>query len=173
MTHTDKIPFLDLVTPHQELKKELTGVFQRAVDTAGFIGGPMVEEFERAFASFCTTSHCIGVGSGTDALRFALIAAGVVPGSLVLTVPNTFIATTEAISQAGARPDFIDIDERTYNMDPRKLAAYLEDECYIDVNSGEVIHRDLDVPVKAIVPVHLYGQTADMDPILDWRSATT
>ncbi len=127
----------------------------------------MVEEFERAFAAFCTTQHCVGVGSGTDALRFALIAAGVVPGSLVLTVPNTFIATTEAISQAGARPDFIDIDERTYNMDPRKLAAYLEDECYVDVDSGEVIHRDLDMVVKAIVPVHLYGQTADMDPILD------
>jgi dTDP-4-amino-4,6-dideoxygalactose transaminase len=149
------------------LKKELTGVFHRALDTAGFIGGPMVEEFERDFAAFCTTSHCIGVGSGTDALRFALIAAGVAPGSIVLTVPNTFIATTEAISQAGARPDFIDIDERTYNMDPRKLAAYLEDECYVDIDTGETIHRDLDRIVKAIVPVHLYGQTADMDPILD------
>ena len=162
-----KIPFLDLVTPHAELKDELLPVFTRALDTAGFIGGPMVEEFERAFAAYCTTQHCIGVGSGTDALRFALLAAGIGPGAIVLTVPNTFIATTEAISQAGARPDFIDIDERTYNMDPRKLAEYLETACYVDGDSGALIHRELGLPVKAIVPVHLYGQTADMDRILE------
>jgi dTDP-4-amino-4,6-dideoxygalactose transaminase len=162
-----KIPFLDLVTLHEELKDELLPVFTRALETAGFIGGPMVEEFERDFAAYCTTQHCVGVGSGTDALRFALIAAGIGPGAIVLTVPNTFIATTEAISQAGARPDFIDIDERTYNMDPRKLAEYLDTKCVIDSVSGEVIHRKLGMPVKAIVPVHLYGQTADMDPILE------
>ena len=123
LTSTNKIPFLDLVTLHEELKDELTGVFLRALNSAAFIGGPMVEEFERNFAAFCTTEHCVGVGSGTDALRFALIAAGVGPETIVLTVPNTFIATTEAISQAGARPDFIDIDERTYNMDPQKLPS--------------------------------------------------
>ena len=162
-----KIPFLDLVTLHAELKDELSAVFSRALDTAGFIGGPMVEEFERDFAAYCTTQHCIGVGSGTDALRFALIAAGIGPGCIVVTVPNTFIATTEAISQAGARPDFIDIDERTYNMDPRKLAEYLETQCYVDEATGALIHRNLGLPVKAIVPVHLYGQTADMDPILE------
>jgi len=162
-----KIPFLDLITPHAELKDELTAVFTRALDTAGFIGGPMVEEFERDFAAYCTTQHCIGVGSGTDALRFALIAAGIGEGSIILTVPNTFIATTEAISQAGARPDFIDVDEQTYNMDPRKLAEYLEAECFVDGESGELIHRNLQMPVKAIVPVHLYGQTADMDRILE------
>src|ERR1022692_3974757 len=167
MPTPDKIPFLDLVTLHSELKDELSAVFSRALDSAGFIGGPMVEEFERDFAAFCTTQHCAGVGSGTDALRFALIAAGIGPGAIVLTVPNTFIATTEAISQAGARPDFIDIDERTYNMDPRKLARYLETECVVDGNCGAVIHRKLGIPVKAIVPVHLYGQTADMDPILE------
>ena len=151
----DKIPFLDLLTPHAELKDELTAVFHRALDTAGFIGGPMVEQFERDFAAFCTTAHCVGVGSGTDALRFALLASGIGPGDIVLTVPNTFIATTEAISQTGARPDFIDIDEHTYNMDPRKLAGYLESR------------RKLGLPVKAIVPVHLYGQPADVDPILE------
>jgi dTDP-4-amino-4,6-dideoxygalactose transaminase len=145
----------------------LSGVFLRALDSAAFIGGPMVEEFERNFAAYCTTEYCVGVGSGTDALRFALIAAGVGPETIALTVPNTFVATTEAISQAGARPDFIDIDERTYNMDPQKLAEYLETECEIDAGSGEVIHRKIGMPVKAIVPVHLYGQTADMDPILE------
>lgn len=161
------IPFLDLVTLHKELKDELSSVFTRALDTAGFIGGQMVEEFERDFAAYCTTQHCIGVGSGTDAVRFALIAAGIGPGAIALTVPNTFIATTEAITQAGARPDFIDIDERTYNMDPRRLAEYLKTECVVDTNSGQVINRKLLMPVKAIVPVHLYGQTADMDPILE------
>src|SRR5262249_45677673 len=158
---------LDLVTPHSELKDELTSVFQKALGSAAFIGGPMVEEFESEFAPYCTAEHCIGVGSRTDPLRFAMIASGIGPWSIVLTVPNTFIATTEAISQTGATPDFIDIDERTYNMDPEKLAQYLETECDIDEKSGELVNRKLGLPVKAIVPVHLYGQTADMDPILE------
>jgi len=162
-----KIPFLDLIAPHAELRRELLSVFSQALDTAGFIGGPMVEEFEREFAAYCTTRHCVGVGSGTDALRFALMAAGIGHGDIVLTVPNTFIATTEAISQAGAWPDFIDIGERTYNMDPRRLAGYLETQCFIDGDTGELINRKLCATVKAIVPVHLYGQTAAMDPILE------
>src|SRR5207248_8955992 len=117
MSTNNGVPFLDLITPHIELEQELTEVFQRALRTAGFIGGAMVEEFERAFAEFCTTTHAVAVNSGTDALRFALMAAGVKPGSVVVTVPHTFIATTEAISQAGALAEFVDIDERTYNMD--------------------------------------------------------
>src|SRR5438034_5818185 len=103
MTDTDRIPFLDLVTPHEQLKEQLVAVFRSALSCAGFIGGVVVEEFEQEFAQFCDTKHCVGVASGTDALRFALIAAGVGDGDLVVTVPNTFIATTEAISQAGAR----------------------------------------------------------------------
>ena len=109
------IPFLDLVTPHVELEQELTGVFRRALVTAGFIGGPIVDDFEKDFASFCGTSHSVAVSSGTDALRFAIMACGVEPGDAVVTVPHTFIATTEAISQAGAAPEFVDIDEHTYN----------------------------------------------------------
>jgi dTDP-4-amino-4,6-dideoxygalactose transaminase len=163
----DKIPFLDLVTLHQELKDELIAVFTKALETAAFIGGPMVADFERDFAAYCGTEHCVGVGSGTDALRFALMAAGIGTGSIAVTAPNTFIATTEAITQAGARPDFVDIDERTYNMDPAKLAGYLETECTVDEDCGTVIHRKLGMPVKAIVPVHLYGQPADMNPILE------
>ena len=125
----------------------------------------MVEQFERDFAAFCDAEHCVGVSNGTDALRFALIAAGIKPGDTVVTVPNTFIATTEAISQAGARPDFVDIDERTYNMDPEKLREYLEVQCYFD--DGKLKNRKTGLPVTAVVPVHLYGQTADMDPILE------
>src|SRR5438445_11268102 len=97
-----KIPFLELVTPHVELEEELVSVFRSALKTAGFVGGPMVEEFEREFAEFCEVGHCVGVGNGTDALRFALIAAGVRPGDTVVTVPNTFMATTEAIAPACA-----------------------------------------------------------------------
>jgi dTDP-4-amino-4,6-dideoxygalactose transaminase len=149
------------------LKDELSGVFVKALETGAFIGGPVVEGFERDFAAFCETEHCVGVGSGTDAVRFALMAAGVKKGAVVVTVPNTFIATVEAITQAGARPDFVDIDERTYNMDPEKLREYLEERCYVDQSSGEVINRKLGRPVAAVVPVHLYGQPADMDPIQD------
>jgi dTDP-4-amino-4,6-dideoxygalactose transaminase len=164
---TNKIPFLDLVTPHRELKDELAAIFGRALDTAGFIGGPMVEDFERGFAKFCDAQHCVGVGSGTDALRFALTAAGVKQGDVVVTVPNTFIATTEAISQAGATPEFVDVDERTYSMDPEQLRKYLQVECSVDGTTGRVFSKRLGRPVTAVVPVHLYGQTADMDPILD------
>ena len=160
------IPFLDLVTPHVELEKELTEIFHKALRTAGFIGGPMVEDFEKAFAEFCDAKYAAAISSGTDALRFALMACGVKPGDVVVTVPHTFIATTEAISQAGALPEFVDIDERTYNMDPAKLQQYFEHQCVADA-LGRPISRRSGRPVTAIIPVHLYGQCADMDAILD------
>jgi dTDP-4-amino-4,6-dideoxygalactose transaminase len=167
MSNNEKIPFLDLITPHKELEQELTAVFQKVIGTAGFVGGPMVENFENEFAAYCGSKFCVGVASGTDAVRFALTAAGVQPGDIVVTVPHTFIATTEAISQAGARPDFVDIDEKTYAMDPRKLREYLERECYLDRDSGRPYHRKFRAPVTAVVPVHIYGQCADMDAILE------
>lgn len=160
------IPFLDLVTPHIELEDELTAVFQKALRTAGFIGGPMVEGFEKSFAEFCDVNYAVGVNSGTDALRFALIACGVKPVDVVVTVPHTFIATTEAISQAGALPEFVDIDERTYNMDPDKLREYIEQHCKKD-SSGQLISLRSNRPVTAVIPVHLYGQMADMDAIVE------
>src|SRR3989440_12591578 len=158
-----QIPLVDLVTPHQELEDELVSVFKTALKTAGFIGGPIVEAFEREFAEFCGVQYCVGVGSGTDALRLALIAAGVQPGDTVVTVPNTFIATTEAISQAGARSDFVDIDEGTYTLDPNKLREYLEQECTVEHGTGTLVNRRTARRVAAVVPVHLYGQPADMD----------
>jgi dTDP-4-amino-4,6-dideoxygalactose transaminase len=145
------IPFLDLITPHVELEEELISVFRKALRTAHFIGGEEVEGFEKEWAAYCGTQYAVGVSSGTDALRFALIAAGIGKGDVVVTVPNTFIATTEAISQSGAEIAFVDIDERTYNMDPKKLREYME------AHPG----------VKAVVPVHLYGQMCDMDAILE------
>ena len=167
MIETNRIPFLDLVTPHKELREELVDVFNCALDTAGFIGGPVVEAFEREFAAFCAVSNCVGVGSGTDALRFALLAAGIGEGDAIVTVSNTFIATAEAISQTGARPVFVDIDARTYNMHPQRLEEYLEGECCLDADTGYLVDRKLRRRVAAILPVHLYGQPADMDAILE------
>jgi dTDP-4-amino-4,6-dideoxygalactose transaminase len=167
MANPTKIPFLDLVTPHQELQEELLAVVKKAFSNAGFIGGPMVEEFEREFAAFCGAKHCVGVNSGTDALRFAFMAAGVQPGDIIITVPNTFIATTEAISQAGANIAFVDIHEQTYTMDPEKLREYLDTRCEFNSKTRETIEMGSKRRVVGIVPVHLYGQTADMDPILE------
>jgi dTDP-4-amino-4,6-dideoxygalactose transaminase len=164
---TNRIPFLDLVTPHRELKEELTAVFAHVLDTAGFIGGPMLEDFERNFAKFCDVQHCVGVASGTDALRFALMAAGVEQGDVVVTVPNTFIATTEAISQAGATPEFVDVDPQTYNLSAEELKKFLEEQCTVDAATGKVVSKRLGRPVTAVVPVHLYGQMADMDAIME------
>jgi len=161
------IPFLDLAGLHQELEQELLPIFQKALRTAGFIGGPMVEEFESDFARFCDVSECAGVSSGTDAVRFALMAAGVQPGDIVLTSPLTFIATTEAISQAGALPDFVDVDRPTYTIDPEELRKYLQKNCAVDRNTGRCLHKTSGKRVSAVIPVHLYGQTADMDPILE------
>lgn len=162
----NSIPFLDLIAPHVELEKELTEVFHRALHSAGFIGGAAVENFEKDFATLCEAGHAVGVSSGTDALRFALTASGVKPGDVVITTPHTFIATTEAISQAGALPEFVDIDEQTYNLDPAKLGEYLEKRCKVN-EAGRLISRRSGRPVTAVVPVHLYGQMADMDPILE------
>src|ERR1700687_321940 len=149
MSNNEQIPFLDLVTLHKDLETELLSTLEDTLRTAGFVGGPKVEEFEREFARFCDASHCVGVASGTDAVRFALTAAGVKPGDVVVTVPNTFIATTEAISQAGARPDFVDIDERTYCMDPAKVREYLENCCRVDDRLGVVIDNKSGKPVTA------------------------
>ena len=167
MTQNRKISFVDLVSLHRDLESELLEVCKRVIETAGFIGGPEVEGFEKEFAEYCGTKYCVGVNSGTDALRFALIAAGVRPGDVVITVPNTFIATTEAISQAGARPDFVDIDGRTFNMDPTELRRYFETRCKFDAGAGRYVHQATGMPVTAVVPVHLYGQMADMDAIVE------
>jgi dTDP-4-amino-4,6-dideoxygalactose transaminase len=167
MANPTKIPFLDLVTPHQELETELLAVVKEAFRNAGFVGGPMVAHFEHEFAAFCNTEYCVGVNSGSDALRFAFMAAGVEPGDIIVTVPHTFIATTEAISQAGALIAFVDIDEQTYTMDPAKLRDYLETKCEFNSRNGKLIERASRHRVAGIVPVHLYGQTADMDPILE------
>ncbi len=143
------VPFLDLKVQYKEIEQEVKPMVAEAMENGAFIGGPQVTSFEEEFAQFCDSKYCIGVNSGTDALRFALIASGVGAGDEVITVPNTFIATTEAISQAGATPVFVDIDPDTYNIDVSQ------------------IEEKITQKTKAILPVHLYGQPADMDPILE------
>src|SRR6478672_1029369 len=166
VTSSEPIPFLDLVTPHRELEAELVEAFREALRGAAFVGGPEVEAFEREFAAYCGTKYCVGVANGTDAVRFALMAAGVGAGDAVITVSHTFIATVEAISQAGAATEFVDIDEDTYCMSPVRLEEYLA-ACATDRVTGRPLGQRTGNPIKAIVPVHIYGQVAEMDSILD------
>ena len=144
-----KVPFLDLKAQYASIKDEITVALQQVLDNTAFAGGPFVEKFEKDFASFCQCEHAIGVGSGTEALWAALLSLGVGPGDEVITAPNTFIATAEAISFCGAKPIFIDLDEQTYNLNP-------------------ILLEDAITPkTKAVIPVHLFGQMADMDPIME------
>lgn len=162
---TAPIPFLDLVTPHVAMEEELVRAFRTCLRSACFVAGSPVTEFEKSFAEYCHTSEAVALSNGTDALRFALMACGVEPGDVVVTVPNTFIATTEAITQAGALAEFVDVDARTYNMSAAALETYLTTQCTRDA-AGKPTSLRSGRPVKAIVPVHLYGQMADMDAIL-------
>jgi dTDP-4-amino-4,6-dideoxygalactose transaminase len=148
-----KIPFVDLPGLHAPLKSELMAIFEKSLDAAGFIGGPNVITFENEFAEFVGAASCSLVNSGTDALRLALIAAGVGPGSVAYTVPNTFIATAESIVQAGAEVRFVDVEPDTSLMSVELLTQALRG------------HAPRPGVVDAIVPVHLYGQCADMDAI--------
>jgi dTDP-4-amino-4,6-dideoxygalactose transaminase len=142
------VPFLDLNAQHAPLCEELEQAIREVIDSSAFAGGPFVEKFEADFSGCCGCEHAIGVGSGTEALWLCLLACEIGPGDEVITVPNTFMATAEAITFAGARPVFVDVDERTYTMDPAALEAAVSSQ------------------TKAIIPVHLFGQPADMDPIL-------
>lgn len=144
-----KVPFLDIKAQNESLKSEINVAIQEVIDSGAFAGGPFVEQFEQDFAAYCGGQYAVGVGSGTEALWLTLLALDIGPGDEVITVPSTFMATAEAITYCGAKPVFVDIDERTYTMDPAGL------------------ERAITMRTKAIIPVHLFGQPADMDPILD------
>lgn len=152
------VPFLNLPAQHAPLKAAILEQMGKIFDNAGFIGGPNVTGFEEEFAAFVGSPHCVGVCSGTDALRFALTGLGVGHGDRVVTVPNTFIATTEAISQVGASIDFVDVEHDTALMDPQKLS---------DLLAAIFGKGPKDRRPKAIAPVHLYGQCADMTAIME------
>src|SRR5882757_4696321 len=142
------IPFLDLKAQYQSIKQEVDQAVLAVLESSQFVLGPEVAAFEEEFAAYSGARHGVAVNSGTSALHLALLAAGVGPGDEVITVPFTFVATVAAIRYTGARPVFVDIDPRSFTMDPEALSEAITPR------------------TKAILPVHLYGQPADMDPIV-------
>lgn len=148
-----QVPFLDLKAHHDPLREEILAAMQEVIAVNAFAGGPFVEKFEQDFAPFCDCKYSVGVGNGTDALWLAMLALGIGPGDEVITAPNSFMATAEAISYTGAKPVFVDVEESACTMDPRLL------------------EKAITPRTKAIIPVHLYGQCADMDPILEVAKA--
>jgi dTDP-4-amino-4,6-dideoxygalactose transaminase len=144
-----KVPYLDLKAQYRSIKPEIDAAIARVLDSCQFVLGPEVAELETAFAAYCGTKECIALNSGTSALHLALLAAGVGPGDEVITVPFTFVASVAAVLYTGARPVLVDIDPRSFTMDPGLL------------------EKAITPRTKAVLPVHLYGQTADMDPIMD------
>src|SRR5215510_14273083 len=148
-TRQNLIPFVDLRNQYASIRDEVHTAIQNVLEQCTFASGPAVAAFEAAFARYCGVSHCIGVNSGTSALHLALIACGVGPGDEVITVPMTFVATSWAISYVGARPVFVDIEPHTYTMDAQQ------------------VERAITSRTRALLPVHLYGQTANLGPLLD------
>jgi dTDP-4-amino-4,6-dideoxygalactose transaminase len=145
---TMNVPFVDLKAQYDSIKPEIDSAIASVIRQTAFIGGPFVKEFEEAFARYCGVDRCVGVANGTDALFVALKALGIGEGDEVITAANSFIATSEAINMAGAKVVFVDINPKTYNIDVDR------------------IEEKITPRTKAIIPVHLYGQPADMDPIL-------
>src|ERR1039458_4019452 len=142
-----KVPFLDFVGPYEELKAELDAAYFRFMKSAWYILGREVEAFEREFAAYCGAKHCVGVGNGLEALHLILRAYDIGPGDEVIVPSNTYIATWLAVSYTGAVPVPVEPDAQTYNIDQARIEAAIT------------------ARTKAIMPVHLYGQPADMDPI--------
>jgi dTDP-4-amino-4,6-dideoxygalactose transaminase len=151
-----KVPLLDLKAQYANLKDDIMAVTQDVYESQYFILGPQVEKLESEIAAYCTTAHALGVSSGSDALLICLMAAGIGTGDAVITTPYTFFATAGAVARAGARPVFVDIEPDSYNISPQKIADTLDAMTAKERES-----------VKAIIPVHLYGQCAEMDPIMD------
>src|SRR5947209_6261005 len=143
-----KIPFVDLSAIHKPLEQEFDAVFERVLERSSFIMGPEIKQFEDAFATYLGADHCITVNNGTTALQLVLAALGIGAGDEVITVANTFIATAEAVSAVGAKPVFVDVDPVSFTMDP------------------VLVENAITSRTKAILPVHLYGQCADLDPLI-------
>jgi dTDP-4-amino-4,6-dideoxygalactose transaminase len=144
-----KVPFLDLKAQYSSIRDEINSAIQEVLDSCAFAGGPFVQKFEEEWAAYCGVKHAVGVGNGTDALWLSLLALGVGRGDEVITVASTFFATAEAISLAGATPVFVDIEDKHYTMDP------------------ELVEAAIASRTRAVVPVHLFGQTADLNPIME------
>ncbi|MBV8308140.1 MAG: DegT/DnrJ/EryC1/StrS family aminotransferase [Gammaproteobacteria bacterium] len=155
-----QVPLLDLKPQYEPLAAEMRAAIDRVCASQHFILGPAVRELEAAVAAYCQCRHGVGVSSGTDALLLALMALGIGPGDAVITSPFTFFATAGTIARTGARPLFCDIDPISFNISAAAVAQLLEEQC--ERGAGELVHRASGTRVRALMPVHLYGQVADM-----------
>src|ERR1700746_470567 len=146
--NNDAIPYLDLPAQMRPLRKEIDAAIARTLDNCSFCLGPDVAQFEQGFARFCGAEHCIGFNSGTSALHVALLLLDIGVGDEVITTPSTFVATSWAISYVGAKPVYVDVDDATFNLDPK------------------LVERAITPKTRAVRPVHLYGHPADLDSLL-------
>lgn len=159
-----QVPLIDLKAQYSAIRDEIEAAIREVCDSQYFVLGPKVEEFERRIAEYSQAQHAIGVSSGTDALLVALMALDIGPGDEVVTTPYSFFATAGTIARLGARPLFCDIDARTFNLDPSAVAQLLEAQC--ERNGADLVNTRTGGRVRAILPVHLFGQMADMDALL-------
>lgn len=165
MLATETIPFVDLRAQHDELRGEIEAAISEIIDRSSFIGGTYVSRFEQEFAEYVGVKEAVAVANGTDALWLGLIAAGVKTGDAVITTPNTFIATVEAITRSGAFPLFVDIDLESALMDIDALAGFLQEKCRRE-DDGTTRHIATGRRISAVLPVHLYGLPVDMLPLM-------
>ncbi len=163
MTRMD-VPLLDLKGQYQALKDEILPVIEKVCASQNFILGPHVKDLEQRVAAYCQAAHAIGMSSGTDALLVALMALDVGHGDEVITTPYTFFATGGTVARAGARPIYCDIEPDTFNLSPRAVQEFIDRRC--EFRDSKLINRDTGSHVKALMPVHLYGQVADMAPLM-------
>jgi len=162
-----KVPLLDLKAQYLTIRDEIREAVEEVLDSQYFILGPKVTELEEAVAAYCGCDHAVGVSSGTDALLIALMAAEVGYGHGVITTPFSFFATAGSVVRAAARPFFVDIDPLTYNIDPEAIKTFIEAECTFEPDVKMLVHQKSGTSIRAIIPVHLYGQCADMDSIME------
>jgi len=162
-----EVPFVDLKLQFSDIREEVRKAVDVVFESQQFILGPNVKKLEARIAAYSEVKYAIGVSSGTDALLASLMALDLGPGDGVITSPFTFFATAGVIARLGATPIFIDIDPTTYNIDPEKLRELVETKCDVDQGTGRPVERKNRVDIKAIIPIHLYGQCADMDPLME------
>jgi dTDP-4-amino-4,6-dideoxygalactose transaminase len=161
-----EVPFLDLKRQYEKIRHEVRASIDQVLESQVFVLGKEVEKLEEEISRYTGSLHAVGVASGSDAILLSLMALGMGPGEGVITTPFTFFATAGSISHLGCVALFVDIDPDTYNMSPESLELFLKTQCTTD-EKGQRRHRDTGVPVRCVIPVHLFGQCADMDPILD------
>ena len=162
-----EVPLVDLRAQYAEIREEVRKAVEAVFESQRFILGPNVKRLEEQIAAYSNVGHGIGVSSGTDAILVSLMALDIGQGDGVITSPYTFFATGGVIARLGGKPVFVDVNPNTYNMDPEKLREFLEGKCDLDKDTGKPVEKKTGCLIKAIIPVHLFGQCADMDPIME------